>query len=204
MADWYVYVLTSTVRAVTYVGCTNDVERRVRQHNGELSGGARFTQRWRPWELGAVYGPFDGRGDAQRAERLVKRLRGRERLSAKASALVRPLTSVNGPVPSCPRGGTVGRFDLLPVGTPLGVDPRGFHPGDKTREDSGLLSPAGDHDVIVSEPTTRGDLLRDHEPSEDDALAAVLVHAEGGEVRANCEGEGGGGHALPTERGSVP
>ena len=80
--DWYVYVLTSTVRAITYVGCTNDVQRRVRQHNGELSGGARFTQRWRPWTLGVVYGPFNGRGDAQRAERRVKRLRGAKRLSA--------------------------------------------------------------------------------------------------------------------------
>lgn len=81
-SPWHVYVLVSTVRAVTYVGCTNDVARRVRQHNGELAGGARFTQRWRPWELKAVYGPFSGRGDAQRAEYRVKRLRGLERLAA--------------------------------------------------------------------------------------------------------------------------
>lgn len=81
-SSWWVYVLASTVRTVTYVGCTNDVGRRVRQHNGELSGGARFTQRWRPWELKAVYGPFNGRGDAQRAEYRVKRLRGLERLAA--------------------------------------------------------------------------------------------------------------------------
>jgi putative endonuclease len=79
---WYVYVLTSAVRAITYVGCTNDVTRRVRQHNGELVGGARFTQRWRPWALAAVYGPFCGRGDAQRAEYRVKRLRGEKRLTA--------------------------------------------------------------------------------------------------------------------------
>lgn len=81
-APWHVYVLVSTVRAVTYVGCTNDVTRRVRQHNGELAGGAKFTQRGRPWELKAVYGPFSGRGDAQRAEYRVKRLRGKERLLA--------------------------------------------------------------------------------------------------------------------------
>ena len=67
VTEWYVYVLVSTVRAITYVGCTSDVARRVRQHNGELSGGARFTRGGRPWDLGAVYGPFNGRGDAQRA-----------------------------------------------------------------------------------------------------------------------------------------
>ena len=83
-SPWHVYVLTSTVRAITYVGCTNDVQRRVRQHNGELSGGARFTRNWRPWTLGVVYGPFDGRGEAQRAERLVKRLRGPARLRWRA------------------------------------------------------------------------------------------------------------------------
>lgn len=79
-APWWVYVLASTVRTVTYVGCTNDVARRVRQHNGELSGGARFTRNWRPWKLAITYGPFNGRGEAQRAERRVKRLRGAERL----------------------------------------------------------------------------------------------------------------------------
>lgn len=81
-APWHVYVLVSTVRAVTYVGCTNDVPRRVKQHNGELFGGAKFTHRGRPWELKAVYGPFSGRGDAQRAEYRVKRLRGKDRLTA--------------------------------------------------------------------------------------------------------------------------
>ena len=73
---WSVYVLGSTVKAITYVGCTNDMARRLRQHNGELPGGAKFTQRWRPWKLLKVWEGFDGRGEAQRAEHKVKKLRG--------------------------------------------------------------------------------------------------------------------------------
>lgn len=65
----------------TYVGIALEVERRLAQHNGEARGGARATRAGRPWRVGAVYGPFAGRGDALRAELAVKRLRGPRRLA---------------------------------------------------------------------------------------------------------------------------
>ena len=41
---WKVYLLEATDSSKrTYVGATLDVDRRLRQHNGELSGGARAT-----------------------------------------------------------------------------------------------------------------------------------------------------------------
>ena len=40
---WKVYLLRSTTDFRTYVGATLDVDRRLRQHNGQLSGGARAT-----------------------------------------------------------------------------------------------------------------------------------------------------------------
>jgi len=51
-SGFFCYLLVSGDR--TYVGATTDVSRRVRQHNGELVGGARATQRGRPWRLRAV------------------------------------------------------------------------------------------------------------------------------------------------------
>ncbi len=77
---WFVYVLWSATLGRTYVGLAVDVTRRVRQHGGELTGGARTTRAGRPWHLAAWYGPFPDRGAATRAERAVKGLKGGARL----------------------------------------------------------------------------------------------------------------------------
>lgn len=78
---WTLYVLVSRTSAETYVGITTDLERRLEQHNGRLPGGARTTTRGRPWRVGASFGPFDSRAEAQRLERRLKRRRGPERLA---------------------------------------------------------------------------------------------------------------------------
>jgi structure-specific endonuclease subunit SLX1 len=39
----YVYLLVSSTTGNTYVGATVNLERRLRKHNGEISGGARRT-----------------------------------------------------------------------------------------------------------------------------------------------------------------
>jgi structure-specific endonuclease subunit SLX1 len=39
-----VYCLTNGDESHTYVGVTNDLTRRMRQHNGTLTGGARYTR----------------------------------------------------------------------------------------------------------------------------------------------------------------
>jgi len=50
---WFVYVIQSRMKRYNkygkelngffYVGSTTDVHRRIRQHNGEISGGAKYT-----------------------------------------------------------------------------------------------------------------------------------------------------------------
>lgn len=81
MAQWWVYVLLGDVRGrnLSYVGCTTDVDRRLRQHNGELAGGAKFTRGTQSWSLATVYGPYSGRSEAQSVEYRVKKLRGLNR-----------------------------------------------------------------------------------------------------------------------------
>lgn len=74
---WYVYLLVSTVTGRTYVGATTDPARRLRQHNGEIAGGARSTIPGRPWKHVDVVGPFT-HGEALRKERWVKKARGVE------------------------------------------------------------------------------------------------------------------------------
>ena len=42
----------------TYIGFTVNPARRVRQHNGEILGGARHTRKHRPWEMVAFVHGF--------------------------------------------------------------------------------------------------------------------------------------------------
>ncbi|WP_173269395.1 GIY-YIG nuclease family protein [Thiosulfatimonas sediminis] len=49
-ASWQVYLLRCADNTL-YCGVTNNLSRRLRQHNGELKGGARYTQMRRPCRL---------------------------------------------------------------------------------------------------------------------------------------------------------
>lgn len=79
---WIVYVIQSlsprvgkngrTLPGFFYVGMTNDVNRRLRQHNGELTGGGKYTAKHRPWRLEAAYGPYADRSEALKAEYALK------------------------------------------------------------------------------------------------------------------------------------
>ena len=80
MARWVVYVLVSGDGRRTYVGVTNDLARRLEQHNGERPGGAKSTRAGRPWAVGRRLGPYATRGRAQQIEATLKRGTGRARL----------------------------------------------------------------------------------------------------------------------------
>ena len=77
---WFVYVLQSEARSMTYVGIAKDVEARLAQHNGETRGGAKSTRSARPWKLARTEGPYPSRGEAQSREYALKQLRGPARL----------------------------------------------------------------------------------------------------------------------------
>lgn len=62
--DYYCYILKAKNPrcARRYVGMTNNIERRLKQHNGLLAGGARYTKRHLTaaggWEFAAIIGGF--------------------------------------------------------------------------------------------------------------------------------------------------
>jgi len=69
---WYTYLLVCGDGSY-YAGITNDLERRVRQHNGEIAGGARYTRPRRPVQL--VWSQqAESRSHAQRVEAALKQL----------------------------------------------------------------------------------------------------------------------------------
>ena len=73
--QWCCYILKSLNIAYqnkTYVGSTNCVKRRIRQHNREISGGAKATGIGMPHEFYCVISGFKNRKAALRCEWLLK------------------------------------------------------------------------------------------------------------------------------------
>ena len=64
---WFCYMLASTDGRKTYVGATVDPDRRLRQHNGEICGGARATK-GRCWNRRFLVGGFEDERAALRFE----------------------------------------------------------------------------------------------------------------------------------------
>lgn len=72
---WYCYLIRSTVnKNLSYNGSTNDPIRRLRQHNGEISGGAFRTHKARPWEYFAVIKGLPNHINALSCEWILKHL----------------------------------------------------------------------------------------------------------------------------------
>lgn len=72
MSGWCVYILRCADGSL-YTGVTVDVDRRLREHNGELPGGARYTASRRPVTLAHVETAANRASVCQR-EAAIKRL----------------------------------------------------------------------------------------------------------------------------------
>lgn len=72
---WFCYILKScdpNYENLTYCGKTNDPFRRLRQHNGEISGGAKTTKKAQPWEMYVLIIGFKDEIDTLRFEWRIK------------------------------------------------------------------------------------------------------------------------------------
>ena len=77
---WYVYVIKSLKNGRLYVGSTNDIKRRLNEHNDGIGG--KYTKDNRPFKL-IFYEAFLNKKDAIKDELFFKTGYGREVLKAK-------------------------------------------------------------------------------------------------------------------------
>ncbi|KAH9321562.1 hypothetical protein KI387_016201, partial [Taxus chinensis] len=61
--EWCVYLIISADMRKTYVGVTTNFKRRLRQHNGELNGGAKASRAGRPWQSVCLVHGFKDRSE---------------------------------------------------------------------------------------------------------------------------------------------
>lgn len=76
---WFTYLL-ECADGTLYCGVTTDLTKRLRQHNGELVGGAKYTAVRRPVVLRASWSQ-DNRSEACKFESQVKGLTRAQKLS---------------------------------------------------------------------------------------------------------------------------
>ncbi|BAS67542.1 MAG: GIY-YIG nuclease family protein [Gammaproteobacteria bacterium] len=69
---WFVYLLRC-INGTLYCGVTNDIDKRLRQHNGEIKGGAKYTRANGPCEL-VHQEPAKDRSSAQKREYEIKEM----------------------------------------------------------------------------------------------------------------------------------
>ena len=73
---YYIYILYSESHDRYYVGHTNDVNRRLGEHN--TNPRMTYTHKFGPWVLKASFPVNENKGDAMKIERYIKRLKSRK------------------------------------------------------------------------------------------------------------------------------
>ncbi|ERN14504.1 hypothetical protein AMTRI_Chr01g104840 [Amborella trichopoda] len=63
-SKWCVYLIISSDLSKTYVGVTVNFDKRLKQHNGELRGGAKASRAGRPWARVCTIEGFIDRSEA--------------------------------------------------------------------------------------------------------------------------------------------
>ena len=69
---WKVYLLRSLNYNYSYVGITKDLEKRLKEHNGILKGGAKATAARRPFEILYYIDNIPERSTASKLEYSIK------------------------------------------------------------------------------------------------------------------------------------
>jgi|TARA_B110000914_G_scaffold211914_1_gene212367 predicted GIY-YIG superfamily endonuclease len=71
MCDWVCYIIQN--KRATYVGVSNNAEKRLRAHNGEISGGAKYTKSKGPgWKHICIISGFTNKIESMQFEWALK------------------------------------------------------------------------------------------------------------------------------------
>lgn len=70
--EYYVYILECSDGSF-YTGIANNLEKRLKEHNGELKGGAVYTRSKRPVKL-VHFEEYETRKEALKREREIKKM----------------------------------------------------------------------------------------------------------------------------------
>jgi len=68
---YYIYVIESESTGKYYIGHTDNIERRLYEHNNSLN--ISYTSKYRPWKIKAVFEVSGDRGVAIKAEKFIKK-----------------------------------------------------------------------------------------------------------------------------------
>ena len=67
MKSWHVYLIFN--QKYTYIGATNNLKQRIRKHNGEIKGGAKYTtKKGKGWQYACYVSGFKNNIDALQFE----------------------------------------------------------------------------------------------------------------------------------------
>jgi putative endonuclease len=70
---WFLYILYSSKRDKFYIGSTNDLQRRLNEHNNRHTPSTRGGE---PWNL-VYHEEFENKSDARKRERAIKAKKSR-------------------------------------------------------------------------------------------------------------------------------
>lgn len=98
MTGWFCYVLRNTnekYKNLTYIGSSNDPFERLKKHNGELAGGAKYTKGKGEWEIYMLFSGFDSYSDVLSFEWRLKHPKGCKNSGSKFCGIKGKIESLN-------------------------------------------------------------------------------------------------------------
>ena len=99
--NYLVYLLINTSNNCTYIGMTNNLNRRIRQHNSELVGGAKYTKNKKGDGEWLIYGIIDGLGKnialsiEKKIQKRTKKAQGKTPLERRINCILKLLEEYN-------------------------------------------------------------------------------------------------------------